>query len=64
MIIQKVREAEREGVYEEFKDRVGELVNGIVRRYERGDLTRFVANPYGVLRSPGPPPGLLSADPH
>ncbi|MBW2519858.1 MAG: transcription termination/antitermination protein NusA [Deltaproteobacteria bacterium] len=38
VIIQKVREAEREGVYDEFKDRVGELVNGIVRRYERGDL--------------------------
>jgi len=33
VIIQKVREAEREGVYNEFKDRVGELVNGIVRRY-------------------------------
>jgi N utilization substance protein A len=38
VIIQKVREAEREGVYNEFKDRVGELINGIVRRYERGDL--------------------------
>ena len=38
VIIQKVREAEREGIFEEFKDRVGEVVNGIVRRYERGDL--------------------------
>ncbi|MDY0291442.1 MAG: transcription termination factor NusA [Desulfuromonadaceae bacterium] len=38
VIVQKVREAEREGIYNEFKDRVGELVNGIVRRYERGDL--------------------------
>jgi N utilization substance protein A len=38
VIIQKVREAEREGVFNEFKDRTGELVNGIVRRYERGDL--------------------------
>lgn len=38
VIIQKVREAEREWIYNEFKDRVGELVNGIVRRYERGDL--------------------------
>jgi transcription termination/antitermination protein NusA len=38
VITQKVREAEREGIYNEFKDRVGELVNGIVRRYERGDL--------------------------
>jgi N utilization substance protein A len=38
VIIQKVREAEREGIFDEFKDRVGEVVNGIVRRYERGDL--------------------------
>ncbi|PNU21193.1 transcription termination/antitermination protein NusA [Geothermobacter hydrogeniphilus] len=38
VIIQKVREAEREGIFNEFKDRIGELVNGIVRRYERGDL--------------------------
>ncbi len=38
VIIQRVREAEREGVYNEFKDRVGQLVNGIVRRYEKGDL--------------------------
>lgn len=38
VIIQKVREAEREGVFNEFKDRIGEVVNGIVRRYERGDL--------------------------
>ena len=38
VIIQKVREAEREGIFNEFKDRTGELVNGIVRRYERGDL--------------------------
>ncbi|HKJ04454.1 MAG TPA: transcription termination factor NusA [Geopsychrobacteraceae bacterium] len=38
VIIQKVREAEREGIYNEFVDRIGEVVNGIVRRYERGDL--------------------------
>jgi len=38
VIIQKVREAERETIYEEFKDRKGELVNGIVRRFERGDI--------------------------
>jgi N utilization substance protein A len=38
VIIQKVREAEREGIFNEFKGRTSELVNGIVRRYERGDL--------------------------
>lgn len=38
VIIQKVREAERETIYNEFVDRVGELINGVVRRFERGDL--------------------------
>lgn len=37
VIIQKIKDAERSIVYEEFKDRVGELVTGIVRRFERGD---------------------------
>ena len=38
VIIQKVREAERENIFNEFKDRIGELINGVVRRFERGDL--------------------------
>jgi N utilization substance protein A len=38
VIIQKVREAERNIVYEEFKDRLGELITGIVRRFERGNM--------------------------
>lgn len=38
VIIQKVREAERDTIFNEFMDKVGELINGIVRRYERGDL--------------------------
>jgi N utilization substance protein A len=38
VIIQKVREAERETIFNEFKDRIGELVNGVVRRFEKGDL--------------------------
>jgi len=38
VIIQKVREAERETIFNEFKDRVGELINGLVRRYEKGDM--------------------------
>src|SRR5512145_566255 len=35
VIIQMIREAERENVYEEYKDRKGEIVNGIVRRFEK-----------------------------
>ena len=38
VIIQRVREAEREIVYNEYKDRKGELINGIVRRFERGNI--------------------------
>ena len=39
VIMQKVREAERARQYEEFKDRVGEVVNGIVKRVEYGNAT-------------------------
>lgn len=38
VIIQKVREAERNIIYEEYKDRVGEIITGIVRRFEKGDI--------------------------
>ncbi len=36
VIMQRVRNAERDRIYEEFKDRIGELVSGTVRRFERG----------------------------
>jgi len=36
VIIQRVRDAERELIYEEYKDRKGEIITGIVRRFERG----------------------------
>ena len=36
LIFQKIREAERETIYETFKDRVGEILNGVVSRTERG----------------------------
>lgn len=38
VIIQRVREAERDIVYNEFKDRIGEMVTGMVRRFEKGDI--------------------------
>jgi N utilization substance protein A len=38
VLYQKVREAEREKVYNEFKDKYGELENGYVKRFERGDM--------------------------
>ncbi len=39
VIVQKVREAERERQFEEFKDRTGEIINGIVKRVEYGNVT-------------------------
>ncbi len=54
IIYQKVREAEREIIHQEYKDRVGELVNGIVKRFERGNI--IVDHRSGGLcqhRSPG-----------
>ena len=38
VIVQRVREAERDMVYNEYKDRKAELVTGIARRFERGDV--------------------------
>ncbi|MFQ5720496.1 MAG: transcription termination factor NusA [Acidobacteriota bacterium] len=38
VIYQKVREAERDNIYAEYIDRVGEIINGIVKRFERGDM--------------------------
>jgi N utilization substance protein A len=38
VLYQRIREAERENVYNEFVDRTGEVVNGTVKRFERGDI--------------------------
>jgi N utilization substance protein A len=38
VILQKVREAERERQYEEYKDRIGEIVSGVVKRVEYGNV--------------------------
>ncbi|MBI3540819.1 MAG: transcription termination/antitermination protein NusA [Deltaproteobacteria bacterium] len=38
VIVQKVRDAERDIVYNEYKNRVGELITGIVRRIEKGNI--------------------------
>jgi transcription termination/antitermination protein NusA len=38
VIVQKVREAERDRQYQEFKDRIGEIVNGVVKRVEYGNV--------------------------
>src|SRR6201746_1666057 len=46
----KVREAERERQYEEFKDRVGEIVNGVVKRVEYGNIVVDLGRGEGIVR--------------
>ena len=50
VILQKVREAERARQYEEFKDRVGEIINGIVKRVEYGNVIVDVGRGEAILR--------------
>ena len=38
IIFQKVREAERDNIYREYAGRIGELINGVVKRFERGNI--------------------------
>jgi N utilization substance protein A len=49
VIIQRVREAERGIVFDEYKDRRGEVVNGIVRRFEKGSLIVDLGRAEAVL---------------
>ncbi len=49
VIIQRVREAERDIVFNEYKDRSGELVTGIARRFERGDVIVDLGRAEAVL---------------
>jgi N utilization substance protein A len=50
VITQKVREAERARQYEEFKDRVGEVVNGIVKRVEYGNVIIDLGRAEAIIR--------------
>ena len=50
VITQKVREAERARQYEEYKDRVGEVVNGIIKRVEYGNVFVDLGRAEGVIR--------------
>ncbi|NNU79034.1 transcription termination/antitermination protein NusA [Halovulum dunhuangense] len=50
VIMQKVREAERDRQYEEFKDRVGTIINGLVKRVEYGNVIVDVGRGEAILR--------------
>jgi N utilization substance protein A len=49
VIFQKVREAERENIFAEYNQRIGEVVNGTVKRFENGDLILEVGRIEAVL---------------
>jgi N utilization substance protein A len=49
IIIQKVKDAERDNVYEEYKDRKGEIVNGFVQRFEGGSIIVNLGRAEGVI---------------
>ena len=50
VIVQKVREAERARQYEEYKDRIGEVVNGIVKRIEFGNVIIDLSRAEALMR--------------
>ncbi|HKY93664.1 MAG TPA: transcription termination factor NusA, partial [Kiloniellales bacterium] len=50
VIVQKVREAERSRQFDEYKDRAGEIVNGIVKRVEFGNVTVDLGRAEAMLR--------------
>lgn len=50
VILQKVREAERDRQFEEFKDRAGTIINGTVKREEYGNVIVDIGAGEGVLR--------------
>lgn len=50
VIVQKVREAERERQYEEFKDRVGEVISGVIKRVEYGNVIVDLGRAEAIMR--------------
>ena len=50
VIVQKVREAERDRQYDEYKDRVGEIVNGTVKRVEYGNVIVDLGRGEAIIR--------------
>jgi N utilization substance protein A len=49
IIFQKVREAERDNIFKEYADRLGEMINGVVKRFERGNIIVDLGRTEGIL---------------
>jgi len=50
VIVQKVREAERDRQYDEYKDRIGEIINGLVKRVEYGNVIVDLGRAEAIIR--------------
>jgi N utilization substance protein A len=50
VIVQKVRDAERERMYDEYKDRIGEIVHGVVKRVEYGNIIVDLGRGEAIVR--------------
>ncbi len=50
VIVQKVRDAERERQYDEYKDRIGEIIHGLVKRAEYGNVVVDLGRAEGIMR--------------
>jgi len=50
VIVQKVRDAERDRQYEEYKDKVGEVITGVIKRVEYGNVVVDLGRAEGVIR--------------
>ncbi|MEX2054146.1 MAG: transcription termination factor NusA [Candidatus Colwellbacteria bacterium] len=57
VILQSLREAERESISEEFKDREGKIISGVVQRFERGNVYVDLGRTNGVMFSNESIPG-------
>lgn len=49
ILFQRVREAERDNIHEEYSAKLGELINGIVKRFERGDVIVELGRTEGIV---------------
>ena len=49
IVIQKVRDAERDKIYDEYKDRKGEIISGFVQRFEQGNIIVNLGRTEGIL---------------
>lgn len=50
VIVQKVRDAERERMFDEFKDRIGDIISGLVKRVEYGNVIVDMGRGEGIIR--------------